>query len=109
MSTAAEDFYTFKRNTQQDIESLQDENRFFKGEIHNLRQGHIQLHEHCLQIQSRTMESNLIFVGIQETPKQFGQREIVEQTLRNCLHYDIHRNPVINASGKSSYTIMSLS
>ncbi|KAL4217302.1 hypothetical protein ACF0H5_023753 [Mactra antiquata] len=106
-SDISDDSITFKRNVQEEITQIKSKNDAYESDLSCIKQQNIELHECLLNTQTRAMENNLIFFGIDEarpdkTSQQDNtnknvkpQREDTEQVLRDMMKSQLDENETI--------------
>jgi prefoldin subunit 5 len=96
LNDTADDLMSSKRRVDSEISSLKAKNQYLENEIHNLRQSNTQLKDLCLRIQSRSIENNLLFFGLDEALPANEDRENPEEVVRTFLKNYIEDNTVVN-------------
>lgn len=91
-AAVCDDFLTSKQDYEIKFREAKQENDLLKNEIDELRQEHENLSENFLELQSRTMQRNLIFFGLDEveSPDQ------CEAFLKNFIKEELPLSETVN-------------
>ena len=96
-AAVCDDFLSSKQDYECKFREAKQENDLLKIELDELRQEHENLHENFLELQSRTMQRNLIFFGLDEveSPDQ------CEAFLKNFIKEELALSDTVNVDSIS--------
>lgn len=96
-SDVVDDTIQFKRKIQESVSELQQDNKSINTQIQSIKNNNTKLNDLCLHIQTRSMEENLIFFGVEEARQGSGNgRENTEQTIRTFIKETLQNDTTIN-------------